>query len=439
MSEFINHHEADDDEVLPEISPFLPTSDQSAALETIRTWRTNPSEKFFLLQGYAGTGKSFCITEVAKTDPKPHRICFTAPTNKAVKVLRNYLNSQGLQSSPSKTIYSLLGLSLSPNGEVKELSRPEEPVDLSAYDLIVIDEASMVNRFLMEAIEDAYAEWKVPFLFMGDPAQLPPIGEIRSPCFSIENSVTLTEVLRYGNSMLDLATAIRNVVDSPFPKINIVTNPPVYRITKPAWMSAIIDNLELFKSGEAKIIAWRNVKVDEYNRFVRGHIFDRTEARSNHWLPGDQIVAKAPLKDLGDETIMFSAEEARVLEVAVGFHPKFSEFEIFNLLVETEGGKKLSLRTTTQSGEFHLNNRLNELSMEAKSGKKYKWREFWQLKEAFHDIKHSYAITSHLSQGSSYELTFVDLEDIMANRNRPEAFRSLYVACTRQRSGIYIT
>jgi hypothetical protein len=100
-------------------------------------------------------------------------------------------------------------------------------------------------------------------------------------------------------------------------------------------------------------------------------------------------------------------------------------------------GESLPFVSLTPTGQFHLNNRLNELSMEAKSGKKYKWREFWELKEAFHDIKHAYAITSHMSQGSSYLITFIDLEDIMLNRNRSEAFRSLYVAATRQREAVY--
>jgi len=77
--------------------------------------------------------------------------------------------------------------------------------------------------------------------------------------------------------------------------------------------------------------------------------------------------------------------------------------------------------------------------MEAKGGKRYKWREFWELKEAFNEVRHSYAITSHRSQGSSYLKTFIDLEDIMLNRNRQEAFRSLYVSCTRQREEIYVS
>lgn len=428
---------------------FAPTPDQQEALSLMTSWlsagyenspRFSPTTPFFLLKGYAGTGKTFCIQELVNAGTfKPSEICFTAPTNKAVKVLRNYLDEAGLEACVTKTIYSLLGLSLQANGEVKELQKPEEPVDLSRYKVIVVDEGSMVNRFLMDAITDAFDVWKVPFIFMGDPAQLPPVGEITSPIWKIENSYTLTKVLRYGNSMLDLATEIRNVVDHPFPSVKITTNPPVYRVGKADWLNEIESNIELFKSDQAKIISWRNVKVDEYNNYVRGLIFGRAEAKATFWLPTDKIVATSRCSDLDGNIILQTDETAEILEVVEGNHPLHGEFEIFNILALDERERKITLRVLTPSGAFRLSNRLNELSMEAKSGKRYKWREFWELKEAFHEIRHSYAITSHRSQGSSYLKVFVDLEDLMLNRNKAEAFRSLYVSCTRQREELWIT
>lgn len=423
---------------------MTPTPEQASALSAMLTFLDSGGD-FFCLKGYAGTGKSYSITLLAKEklddgSPrfKPSQICFTAPTNKAVKVLRNYLDSAGLLSSPSKTIYSLLGLSLQANGEVKELTKPDEPVDLSGYSVIVVDEASMVNRFLMDAIRDAYDQWKVPFIFMGDPAQLPPVGEITAPVWKLPNGAELTTVMRYGNSMLDLATSIRKIVDAPFPSIRIESNPPVFRHAKADWFNAIEANLDLFHSGDAKVIAWRNITVDSHNNYIRGLLYGRKVAKDNQWIEGDQIVARAPLKDLSGDTFMQNAEEATIEAVAVGHHPLFKEFEIFNLLVLHETGRKHTIRTLTPTGQFHVNNRLNELSIEAKNGKKWKWKDFWALKEAFHDVRHAYAWTSHMSQGSSVQKVFVDLEDIMLNRNRGEAFRSLYVACTRQREELHV-
>lgn len=425
------------------MTDITPTIDQLQAISEISDWwqdfQSEPSNPCYVLGGYAGTGKSYCISYLAKSGLiKPRRIAFTAPTNKAAKVLRGYLTDAGLGDCSIGTIYSLLGLSLQANGEVKELSMPEEPVDLSRFDLIVVDEASMINKFLYEAVLQASADWSVPFLFMGDPAQLPPVGEITSPIWSIPGRSQLTKVLRYGSSMLDLATSIREVVDSPFPSVKIISAPPVHRVDRSEWNASALRDIELFKSGEAKIIAWRNITVDKYNTWLRGHIFGRVEALKQPWLPGDKIVATSMLVDLEGTVFMRTDEEATVLECLIGTHPLHTEYEIYRLLCVQDDGRKVTIRTLTPRGQRDLNNQLNTLSAQAKAGKKYLWRQFWQLKEAFNEIRHSYAITSHRSQGSSYTKVWIDLEDIMLNRNRQEAFRSLYVACTRQREEIWI-
>ena len=75
--------------------------------------------------------------------------------------------------------------------------------------------------------------------------------------------------------------------------------------------------------------------------------------------------------------------------------------------------------------------RLNQLAEQARK-KALPWSSFWGYKHTyFHDICPCHAITAHRSQGSTYESTFVDVEDIMANYNRAEALRCLYVAATR--------
>jgi exodeoxyribonuclease-5 len=417
----------------------------SSSLKPNLTQATSPYRKFlsdqpyFLLKGFAGTGKTFLITELAKTGGfKPSEICFTAPTNKAVKVLRNYLDGQGLQNCEARTIYSLLGLSLQNNGEVKEIVKPKEPLNLSQYKVIIVDEGSMVNRFLLSAIDEAFLRWKIPFVFMGDPAQLPPVGEKTSPIWQISNSYALTKVLRYGDSMLELATSIRNIVDHPFPSIKIITNPPVYKVTRAEWFSSVDDNLDLILEGSAKILTWRNIKVDQYNAYVRKKLFGGPTAKIDFWLPTDKLVATSQVKDLEDNVILQTGEEAEVLEVVLGLHPKHPEFEIFNILARLETGSVRTVRALTPAGTFLHNNKLNELSTEAKSGKRYKWGEFWRLKEAFAEIRHSYALTGHGSQGSSYSKSFVDLEDILLNRERGEAFRNLYVTCTRQREELWL-
>ena len=95
-------------------------------------------DSFFVLKGTAGTGKTFCIKELI---PRIRgRLVFTAPTNKATKVLRDSIASEDYKPD-CRTIYSLLGLRLEANGEVKELTSPEDPFDLTKFLAVVLDEA----------------------------------------------------------------------------------------------------------------------------------------------------------------------------------------------------------------------------------------------------------------------------------------------------------
>jgi len=59
------------------------------------------------------------------------------------------------------------------------------------------------------------------------------------------------------------------------------------------------------------------------------------------------------------------------------------------------------------------------------------WKRYWGLKDAFCDLRPSYAITSHKAQGSTYKRVFVDLGDIFSNAQANEALRSAYVAISR--------
>jgi exodeoxyribonuclease-5 len=193
---------------------FKPTEDQANSIASMKSWFLSGESLFYTQKGYAGTGKTFSISEfirmlVDEGKLKYDQVVFTAPTNKAVKVLRGYLDNAGLAGCSTRTIYSLLGLSMQPNGEVKELFAREDEVDLSQLRLVIVDEGSMVNRHLMKEITKAAEGQDLPFLFMGDPAQLPPVGEITSPIWSIPDQSLLTKVMRYDNAILDLATGLR--------------------------------------------------------------------------------------------------------------------------------------------------------------------------------------------------------------------------------------
>ena len=416
-----------------------PNLQQGTAIEKMLDFLDNPSEQFFLLSGYAGTGKTFCIQHLI---PKVRgRMIFTAPTNKATKVIRDSLVSSEYKPE-CRTIYSLLGLRLEANGEVKELAVPEDPIDLSQYRAVIVDEASMISSLLFSHIEATAREQKVKFIFMGDPAQLPPVKELRSPVWAKCHGVAeLTQVMRYDNQLLKLATAIRKVVDHPAPNIRLDSDNAdgegVWKLPDTDFASRILDaaGQGLFsKPNCTKAIAWRNVTVDDLNRRIRGRIFSNPV---KPWLPEDRIIVMEPAKDLNAEIMATTDDEGTVTGVAEDWHPVYGEFKCWRVSVTLDDGKLAVFWVLHEDFQAAFARRSEELAAAARLNRRL-WGQFWEFKETFHRIRHGYAITAHRAQGSTYDTAFVDWRDILLNRNRGEAFRCLYVACTRPKRRLFL-
>ena len=168
-----------DPSLYQEQNQFIPTEDQQQAIDQLLAFIQEPASFnwCFCFRGYAGTGKTSCMREVARrVGYSSARFAYTAPTNKAAKVLREVVGE-------ASTIYSLLGLRVDKNGETKQITHGK-PVDLSDLDVIVVDEASMVNAHLFGLLQDIADKFDLKVVFMGDPAQLPPVKETESLALS---------------------------------------------------------------------------------------------------------------------------------------------------------------------------------------------------------------------------------------------------------------
>lgn len=423
------------------LGPAL-NADQSAALDKIMAWLDAPvSDSFFVLKGYAGTGKTFTVKELVRRFKG--RIVFTAPTNKATKVLRATLKSDNY-TPECRTIYSLLGLKMEANGELKELKAPEDPIDLSQFRLVVVDEGSMLNRQVLGHIGDALDQFRgLRVLFMGDAAQLPPVGEEESPIWKFPNVATLSKVMRHDNQILTLATRIRNIVDHPAPSLTLATDCDehggVFKLDKGNFLKLISRHAEEgnLTSGHTKIIAWRNVTVDQYNKRARIAIFGQEEATRSLWLPNDRLIFTSPVKDFNDDIVATTDDEGLVERVIEEYHPIHSSVKCYRITVQIDQGPLVVAYAVHPQGQHEYSRIVDELAADAKRNGR-KWADFWLFKESFHDCRHAYAITAHRSQGSTYTTALVDYQDILVNRTRREAFRCLYVACTRPTTNLVL-
>lgn len=405
-------------------------SDQVLAVNALLEFIENPRPPswYFCFTGYAGTGKTFCMREVvARCRHSASSFAYTAPTNKAAKVLRQV-------TGDACTIYSLLGLRVDKSGELKQVVSGK-PVDLSHIDCIVVDEASMVNANLFEILRLEAYKLGLKVIFMGDLAQLPPVKEVKSLSLSGELGANLTRVMRHDNQILTFATRVREQINTIAPCITIRSdndaNGGVWKLTPSEFKRKIFDaaaNGEFADGTQAKIIAWRNVRVAEYNNIARAAIFG-SAALPGFFLPGDRIVAAGPC-ERGDELLLHTDDEGIVESVADCLHPLEPKYKGIELMVRTESDKKVRLLVLHPESKLAFDNDSQELAHAARTNPKG-WKRFWEHKELFMDIRYAYAITAHRSQGSTYETAFVDYQDVLYNRNRKEAFQCLYVACTR--------
>ena len=186
---------------------------QFQALERLKSF-VKSERNFFRLSGYAGSGKSFLICHLMEwLINSEYAFVAAAPTNKAAKNLKQVAASTGI-TIDVKTVAQLLGQQPEINEEtgIEEFTANND-AQFDDYEVIIIDEFSMINRSNFDAIVDAVAmtiDTKV--IFVGDSAQLPPVKE-SSPIVAtseyIDSTATLEEIVRYEGEIAVVAEKIR--------------------------------------------------------------------------------------------------------------------------------------------------------------------------------------------------------------------------------------
>lgn len=416
--------------------------DQLNAIAEMQDFATSSEEQFFLLLGPAGTGKTTCVKNLIGL--VTGKVVFTAPTNKAVRVLRDTLRTPEYEPICC-TIYSLLGLRMEASGEVKLLSNPDpDSVDLSAYKLVVVDEAYMLNSQVWKYVQHA-ADSGIKFIFMGDAYQLPPVGEDVSRTAKVELRAELRKIERFDNQLLRLSSYLRECQEDPITKAVKIKDDHdedggVVKVSQSEFYKRIADYAAqgLFSQpGYCKALAWRNQTVNIMNSMIRRKIF---EAQAT-WLVGDRIVVARPVNDLDGEKIASTDDEGTITMVLTAPHPVFKEVTCYHIYATMDGSnKQVLLYVTHETSYGTFSERKNSLSQKAKtaSSRKRAWEDYWTFVDAFADVRYGYAITVHRSQGSTYEEVFVDSTDILINKSPKERLQCLYVAATRARKRVIV-
>jgi exodeoxyribonuclease-5 len=173
------------------------TAEQQVARNAILSWLEGGADWMFYLGGYAGTGKTFLLQDLINSlDKKPHCL---APTGKAASVLAKKLKDVQVRTIHSALYKPMLPdmtelealeqeLKMNPGADdlieaIREVKRKmaEKPLrftdnlvkEIVAGDYVFVDEASMVTERMVEDLQRT----KAKVLFVGDPGQLPPVGD----------------------------------------------------------------------------------------------------------------------------------------------------------------------------------------------------------------------------------------------------------------------
>jgi len=199
---------------------FELSKDQEKALNQMLDFYAskNKQSDHLTLGGYAGTGKTTLISQLRKEIDiinSKAKIAFCAFTGKATQVLKNKLiqNQAIYKKDDISTIHSLIYRTIEDErGAVLGWIRKElEEVD---YDLIIVDEASMVD----EKIWNDLRSYAIPIIAVGDHGQLPPISGnfnlMNSPQIKLENIHRQAE----GNPIIQVSILAREKGKIPHQK-----------------------------------------------------------------------------------------------------------------------------------------------------------------------------------------------------------------------------
>ena len=457
-----------------------PTLQQKQAIDFLYTFISSKSN-ICTLKGRAGTGKTYLLKYFLNHYFKGS-CCVTAPTHKAVRVIESTLNRKG------KTLQSLLGLRMNTDLENFDISSPQfDPLGneyIKNYNLIIIDECSMVNDGLYKLIKLKSEQYNTKILFVDDLHQLPPVKEEISQTF-LNNGFELTEVVRQkeSNPLLNLLELIRNdIVNNtnefhPFlikNRKNIVNHEGYILLNDINFKKAILNYYKhesFFKNVDfIRTLAWTNWCVSDWNKFIRNSIFDNPKEilHSN-----DLLTAYVTIVDEFNTPIIINSEDYiisnlrnytdsdKITTYAANFINVFRSNKLDDNIgkLETETVKIVNPKHIEGFTRFY--NTLCGLHARATnsnaSNRKLNWRNYYAYKNAHlsmfsfklsknngnafvkKDIDYGYALTVHKSQGSTYDNIAIDLEDIMFNKSEYAPTKQLrdkliYVALSRAKN-----
>lgn len=449
---------------------------KKAILNFIKTADASKGE-YFTLTGKAGTGKTTLIQEVIREIAKDNpyqRFVVSALAHKAVQVIYGKTKKSSKFVSAS-TVASLLDMKLDQETGLFKSAGKNAKIKLKHDSILFVDEASMLNEQNIKLLMDAAIRTDSKVIFLGDPGQLPPIrtGDLvkygtdsLSPVFKTqkdEYSAGLTERVRQGEGspILDYADTFWNYSTTEGQTDRRVNDEDMSRVENAQGSIEFINEQQadkivpLFKQAVEtnnpsliKVVAYRNKTVKQWNQIIRRKVYG--DEYSPNPLPGDILMMTDTYNDPASDDakpLLFNSEDISV--ISTGPIRTVYRVQLMDATIKDPRGKiitvPLIIPTKENVDEFNNNKRLlwNE-AQKYKNTDRGKYKRvldmYWSYGTEWAHVEYGYAITSHKSQGSTYDVSIVDSADINSNGFMSDISkaRSIYTAITRARNSAVI-
>ncbi len=451
--------------------PHLPTTDQATAIAKLSAFIASTNEnRIFLLKGYAGTGKTTLVSVLVNILPKfGLNAILLAPTGRAAKVLASYSGQHAytIHKAIYKTSEDDSGFSLNlRENKGKNLIFIVDEASMIAGEMAVNNSLFPSSNLLEDLLTFVFSGINCSLIFIGDTAQLPPVGTDISPAldnkflkssFHVNTDVfELTEVVRQAeqSGILANATHIRTLIQQSDISKNFFETAgfkDVVSINGSELEDMLNTAYSVSDDTETIVICRSNKRANQYNNEIRRRILYR-EGDIN---AGDKIMivknnyfwiskkSKAGFIANGDIAEILRIKNIEALTADFAFadatirlidYPEEKDFDVKLLLT--------TLNSESPSLNYHDFRKLYNLVANEYMHipDRYKRQNMIRNDPYLNalQIKFAYALTCHKTQGGQWQNVFVEqgyLTDEMVNT---EYMRWLYTAVTRATKKLYL-
>ncbi len=452
--------------------PHQPTAGQLAACGRMVEFLYDPDPlASFVLKGYAGTGKTSLVSALIQSAPALRiKTLLLAPTGRAAKVLSGYAGQ------PAYTIHKKIYQTITDSSGIMRMGRA---LNKHTYTLFIVDEASMIGladdmgmgrHSLLEDLIDYVTEGShCRLMLIGDTAQLPPVGAGESPALDLEylraisqlkvHHYELTEVVRqqhFSGILLNatmLRTQIAQLEEAEPPELPLFDTADCDDFVRlgGADLESVLnqeyggDRLE-----QVAVITRSNKRANLFNQEIRNRVLFREEevnagdylmvVKNNYyWLDSDSGIGFIANGDIVEVQSLRNHQELygfHFVDATIRFvdYPE-APLQDCKLLLETLHSESPSLtREESQQLFDAVMEDYADIPHKADRLKAVKSDPYYNALQ----IKFSYALTCHKTQGGQWETVIIDqgyLTDEMLDR---EYLRWLYTAVTRATRKVYL-